>query len=345
MVQQQAAKLYAPELRDTVFFLYAFASSDAARQISSRLQQSQAVVDNLLHFGQIFFMACGSLPPVGVSTIRCPQHLKTPARCFALRVERIRLAMLDAASERGIKDGVFLELDQLWLTDPRTAFRSVAHHRYELGLMFRHTTLRGVATNLNSGFLYTRTVGPARHFWDQVVNQTNILADGNCTKGGENQLAIMRVLGAVQYGVNVRNSLRVHVDDYYAHVREPWLPTKSHGSPMNTSMKRSETPTPCLATLLLGHVANWGAAYGSKGPPAVLHYKGWPTCPSPEAAARSFLNTASCIASALKATPFGVSSKSNTSSSSPVAARPTGGGMRMALTRLNRISTLECGPT
>lgn len=318
----------------TGLFLYAFSSQDTARSttVSTR---SQLVVDNLQRFGTtVFFMGCGSPPPLGVVEMQCPAKLATRADCFVLRTEEIRLAMMDEASAHGIGDAIFLELDQLWLTDPRVPFSAAVLQKADVALTYRGG--RGaLATGLNLGFAYTRTRGPARNFWSRVVVQSRRYFEKNVNAciGGANQGVAMSLLGTVGYKLNlVTNETRVHIGKYWDYVREPWLVRSSHHDLMLRSISRSGTATPCLATLLMGQATNWGKlpGDGTEGPPSVLHYKGWPHCPSQAAADRSFSGAAICIRTAVAAA----------GSNLTIASPPN-----ITLTRANSQSTIECGMT
>lgn len=335
-VKRLAATPYRPMLQSTHFFAYAFQSGDTLRT-NSQLALAQVVVDNLRRFGRIFFMGCGATPtPSNATILPCPRHLEVRASCFSLHTERIRLAMLQVAAARGIADAIFVELDQLWLSDPRVLFAGAIKQGAQVGVkciasaqaernralainVSRSRALqRELPETLNSGVLYTQTGYRTRAFWLRVINKTEELLNysgmNQSCVGGENQMAMMSLLmetgRGVKFGPNSvrvhpgKSNLKVHVGHYYIHVREPWLARKdTRGRDiMASSINKSGTGTPCLSTLLLDNVTRWGKRFGSAQPPRFLHYKGWHTCPSPAAARNSFMSTAACIQAAAAST-------------------------------------------
>ena len=309
-VQRLASLPYPGQLNHTGFFIFYF-SSLGTQGRPTRWHITLAVLENVRRYGEVFFMACGAEAPPNVTSLPCPTRLQKATTCWGLRMQEMRLAMLEQAVELGISDAIFFDLDMLWLSSPRVAFSTAVLTGCDIGLMYRGAQPKTrFATNLNGGLVYTRTTPAARQFWYDVVKYTRgdvkLSSWGGCS---DDQKAMSVVAGrgklnSLPYGTNhnVSNGVSIYIGHYHTFVTEPWLPDRTTGMKISESVKRSGTCTPCLSTLL---TAGWGSparAY-SKRPPLVLHYKGWNHCPSGKAANLSFLNTAACIETARRTTP------------------------------------------
>ena len=131
--------------------------------------------------------------------IACPPELAHPPSCFAVRMEEVRLAALDAHPGSSF---VVVEQDMLWLSSAVDIFRGSARRGCDVTLLLRMDKNERMPGALNTGLVFVRSTPEVRGLWQSVINESARIARRGC-RGGLNQAG---VLSAV-YGSRVTNDL------------------------------------------------------------------------------------------------------------------------------------------